>query len=259
MKDIRYGFTLIEMLVVIAIITLMASLLLPALHKAKERTRRIVCLSNQRQISLSLAQYANDWNDYLPPMDHRNQMNASHNFFLQILEVDRWVGLGRLIGTKLIEDPKHLYCPSQRSEFFSYPGAWEDPDTGIANSRICGYFYRIFDQPNPPIITQVDVDYLNNLRYSKMEYTMALTSDIFGPTIWRLEEHMTWPHRKPLGVNVAYSDGHAKWVLVDEEEYHRAIVASDAYFYGTDDYTFLFFQALDNGNFSRLKSTFPLP
>jgi hypothetical protein len=192
-------------------------------------------------------------------MDYRSEMNASHNFFLQINEVDNWVGLGRLIGTKLIENPKHLYCPSQRSEFFSYPDAWDNPDTDIPNSRICGYFYRIFDQPNPPIIKQADVDYLSNLRYSKMEHTMALTSDIFGPTIWRLEECMTWPHRKPLGVNVAYSDGHAKWVLVGEEEYRRAIVASDAYFYGTDDYTFLFFQALDNGNFSRLKSAFPLP
>lgn len=259
MKDTRHGFTLIEMLVVIAIIALLASLLLPALNKVKERARRIVCLANQRQISLSLAQYANDWNDYLPAMDLQSRMNAGLNFFLQIHEVDNWVGLGRLIGTKLIENPKHLYCPSQRSEFFSYPDAWDDPDTGIANSRICGYFYRIFDQPNPPIITQADVDYLDNLRYSKMEHIMALTSDIFGPTTWRLEEHTTWPHRKPLGVNVAYSDGHAKWVVVGEEEYRRAIVASDAYFYGTDDYTFLFFQALDSDNFSRLKSVFPLP
>lgn len=257
MKNTRHGFTLIEMLVVIAIIALLASLLLPALNRSKERARRIVCLSNQRQISLSLAQYANDWDDYLPPADLAGNMNTSLNFVVQ--DNGNWVGLGRLIATQLIENPKHLYCPSQRSEFFLYPDAWDDPGGDIPNSRICGYFYRICDQPNPPIITQADVDHLDKLRYSNIKHAMALTSDIFGPTLWRLEEHVTWPHRKPLGVNAAYSDGHAKWVVVGEEEYRRAIVASDAYFYGTDDYTFLFFQALDNGNFSRLERVFPLP
>ena len=88
---------------------------------------------------------------------------------------------------------------------------------------------------------------------------MALTSDIFGPTIWRLEESLTWPHRNPLGVNVEYSDGHAEWISVGEEEYQRAIVASSAYFYGTDDHMFLFFQDLDNGDFSKLESAFPVP
>jgi len=258
MKEIRYGFTLIEMLVVIAIITLLASLLFPALSRIKNRALRTVCLSNQRQIGFSLALYAHDWEDRLPPMDYpRNHFNASHNFYLQ--QSGRWLGLGRLFDTKVIEEPKHFYCPSQRSGFFSYPDAWENPKIAPSNSRLCGYFYRIFDQSNPPVITEVDVDELNNLRYSNIEHMIALTANIFGPTWWRLEESETWPHRNPLGVNAAFSDGHASWVDVPEEEYDRAIIASDAYRYAADDYVFLFFQALDNGDFSILKSTFPLP
>src|SRR5205809_423428 len=61
-KTLR-GFTLIELLVVIALIVLLASLLLPALSRAKEHARRIKCVSNLKQISLSVKEFAldHDW------------------------------------------------------------------------------------------------------------------------------------------------------------------------------------------------------
>ncbi len=47
------AFTLVELLVVIAVIAILASLLLPALSRAKMKAHRVVCLSNQRQLNLS--------------------------------------------------------------------------------------------------------------------------------------------------------------------------------------------------------------
>lgn len=57
------GFTLIELLVVIAIIALLVGLLLPALGKARESARQVVCASNQKQMVTAANHYASDNKD----------------------------------------------------------------------------------------------------------------------------------------------------------------------------------------------------
>src|SRR2546427_3316964 len=76
-RSSHQGFPLIELLVVIAIIAILASLLLPALTRAKESTQITKCLSNLHQIGLGLHMYADDNNDTLPPRDKQQFSPAS--------------------------------------------------------------------------------------------------------------------------------------------------------------------------------------
>ena len=55
------GFTLVELLVVIGIISVLIALLLPALNAAKESAKRIKCMSNLRQISVAVRMYTQEW------------------------------------------------------------------------------------------------------------------------------------------------------------------------------------------------------
>ena len=100
------AFTLIELLVVITIIALLTSLLLPALAKAKEKSRSTQCMSNLRQWGLAFHTYADENDDFLPRRGQGVQM------LFQIERPDDWFNaLPPYLGSPSFQ---HLVATSNR-------------------------------------------------------------------------------------------------------------------------------------------------
>lgn len=80
LNNSRRGFTLVELLVVISIIAMLMSITLPSLNRARELGKRVVCLSNMRQLTFSWHLYAMDNDDRLcsPDTDWNDTPSSSY-------------------------------------------------------------------------------------------------------------------------------------------------------------------------------------
>lgn len=146
------GFTVIDVLVTLAVVLILIGLLLPTMSVVRETTRRVVCSSNVRQVGLGLAMYA-DQNDGLLPQTIFAGGNAQaaqpqEMMTLRIGErrqngrriVGLWDGIGRLFDGDYLNASKLFYCPSHTGNhpFQRYETQW----AGAAGEIVGNYHFR---------------------------------------------------------------------------------------------------------------------
>ena len=131
MRQNRGGFTLVELLIVVAIIALLAALLFPVFAKIRERGRQTVCLSNLRQLGLATALYAQDSDDRYPyggdPGDLQTngwQFSESGKYWPAIQQMQANHQTLPHVMSNYVRDREIWHCPSDNG--FDMTGQHED-------------------------------------------------------------------------------------------------------------------------------------
>lgn len=117
-------FTLVELLVTIAIIAILAALILPALSKAHEEARKAGCMGNLKQLGLVIHQYSGDNNDFIAP---EYIGGSSGNFKNWDMKYGRYVNAS--FGPdeaypQLPQKWKVFVCPSDRRTTLTFPRSY---------------------------------------------------------------------------------------------------------------------------------------
>ena len=210
----KKGFTLIELLVVIAIIALLLSIITPALRSAKAQGQKAVCGAHIRSLLTGIYVYAAQNNDYIPTTIEDN--NASWNFicwqtfFPEEDPVPCWIGLGRLYGTNVIDDPDIFYCPAQENEILKnkHGVGWDWVSPTENEERAISYMYGLLDQ----------VDLKPQLQLTSLKLADLKKRALICDNFILLPERQggpVWAH--PKGLNVGFGAGHVEFIRIEKE------------------------------------------
>ena len=219
-RAFRSGFTLVELLIVIAIIAILAAILFPVFARARENARRSSCQSNLKQMSLAWMQYTQDNDEAAVPA---SWYEPSQGFHL-------WNGTGQYAGTfdytaspmwPYMKNAQFTGCPSAHSD---EAADWGMTDYGYNQLYVGGYGpgdggSRVAASPNKARMTEKPA---NLAQLQTPSQTL-----LFADSMWTTPtgSHSRWPWLYPPSsgaangflqarhletCNIAFVDGHVK-------------------------------------------------
>ena len=228
-----YKFTLIELLIVIAIIAILAGMLLPALNSARSKSRSINCLSNLKGIGTALSQYTADYNGY-GPRNEGNLVSTGEGKWEDILLPYVSNLTVKDMGSFVKRDTGQwrpvipiFRCPERNDE-------WYDPYHRIRNYSINGFmggrdpslpWHRKWDRVKHTTTCFLVLDARNDVgRAGAISDSIAPSAD----TAYVEYRHISH-------ANFLFLDGHTASMKYSAVPYDYNVQAGYRYWYGKQD------------------------
>jgi len=218
----RNGFTILEVLVVIATIGLLVGIVVPSLTAARDAAKRAVCGSNLRQVGVAIHCYADHYDGSIPYGPKAQPSFTAANFYpatgtptsLISLLSGKPVGAGLLLDGHLSSAADSLFCP----------GADQAVDAkaelnGVGKTQAqSSYYYRHasiarqFDPPGQlPVPEHVKLHRLGHNRNDKPIRALAIDTQFDVSPTFASFGIGARTHHRGKGVNVLLYDGSVHW------------------------------------------------
>jgi len=187
------AFTLVELLVVVALITVLAAILFPVSTRARDHARQTACLSNVCQITRAYQMYLQDWDEQLPdwylPGPPRPAPYDARVFWPELVAP-------YLRSEGVLLDPAAAWTPQEDLRLADYALMTSAPG---GRGTVDDPYWR---WPGPP---------LSMTGVARPVETIYLLEG-WTTTGWRLAPVL----RHRAGTNAAFLDGHARWLPAPE-------------------------------------------